>query len=127
MITRFLITGLLLIAATGCNPSSGDHSAQIQKMEDTLFKSFPTVNRVSVEVRGDFGIQVHVTLGDAELYNAPEATRKETTDRISAITGHVFSEDKPGKGSVTFVKEENTITVDEASKKTYPMSLTTNN
>jgi len=92
-------------------------------MEDTLFKAFPTVNRVSIEVKNDFGTAINITLGDAQLYSASEQQRQAVTEKAAAITMYIFSEEKPEKGTVIFVKEENTIKVDENSKKIYPMTL----
>jgi hypothetical protein len=92
-------------------------------MEDTLFKAFPTVNRVSIEVKNDFGTIVNITLGDAQLYSASEQKRQEVTEKATAITRYIFSKEKLEKGNVIFVKEENTIKVDENAKKVYPMPL----
>lgn len=122
-LNKLIIAGLIALVFAGCAGEPKDHKAEIARMEDTLFKAFPTVNRVSVEVKDDMGTEVHITLGDVSLYNAAEEERKTAVLKASAITSHIFSKDKPGKGSVVFVKEENTIVSDESSKKTYEMSL----
>jgi hypothetical protein len=113
----------LLIISSGCNLEEKNHTTQIKQMEDSVFKAFPTVNRVSIEVKDDFGTEINVTLGDMELYSASEEERKKVTDKASDMAAHIFADDKPGKGSVIFVKEENTIDVKEESKKIYPMTL----
>jgi hypothetical protein len=109
-----------------CDLEPKNHTAQIQQMEDTLFKSFPTVNRVSVEVKNDFGEEVRITLGDAELYSASEEERQKVVSSTSQIVQRVVAEDKIEKGKVIFVKEENTITVDESTMKQYDMTLPKN-
>jgi hypothetical protein len=106
-----------------CNLEPKSHTEEIRKMEDTLFKAFPTVSRVSIEVKNDFGTAINITLGDAQLYSASEQQRQAVTEKAAAITMYIFSEEKPEKGTVIFVKEENTIKVDENSKKIYPMTL----
>jgi len=106
-----------------CNLEPKSHTEETRKMEDTLFKAFPTVNRVSIEVKNDFGTAINITLGDAQLYSASEQQRQAVTEKAAAITMYIFSEEKPEKGTVIFVKEENTIKVDENSKKIYPMTL----
>jgi len=110
---------------SSCDLDPKNHTEQIQKMEDTLFKSFPTVNRVSVEVRNDFGKEVNVTLGDMELYAASEQERLKVVDQTTEIIRHIFAVDNIEKGKVIFVKEENTITVDESTMKKYEMKLST--
>ncbi|HRO43897.1 MAG TPA: hypothetical protein PL009_13755 [Flavipsychrobacter sp.] len=118
-----LLTALAFSCFASCDLDPKNHTAQIQEMEDTLFKSFPTVNRVSVEVRNDFGKEINITLGDAELYTASENERQKVVDQTTQITGHIFAEDKIETGKVIFVKEENTITIDEATMKQYEMTL----
>jgi len=109
--------------ANGCNLEPKSHTAQVQKMEDTIFKSFPTVNRASIEVKDDFGTEVNVTLGDVTLYNAPEQERAKVTAQISEITRYVFSAERLKSGKVIFVKEETTTTVAPGTEKTLEMSL----
>ena len=118
-----IIIAIGTVSMMSCNMEPKDHTKQISRMEDTMFKSFPTVNRVSVEVKDDFGTEVNITLGDAELYNATEERRKEVTNKTAAIVKDVFAMDKPEKGKVIFVKEEKSLAVDEASNRTYEMNL----
>lgn len=120
-----LFTLALFPLIFSCNLEPKSYTEEISKMEDTLFKAFPTVNRVSIEVKDDFGTEVNITLGDAELYTASDSKKKEVANKAALITQYIFSKEKPEKGSVIFVKEENTIKVDENSKKIYPMSLST--
>lgn len=100
-----------------------NYTAEIAKMEDTVFKAFPTVNRVSIEVKGDFGTEIIITLGDRELYNADETERQRVTNDAAALTDQIFAEKTPDKGTVVFVEDEQSIVVDKATKKTYPMPL----
>lgn len=105
----------------GCK-EAGPNDANLHKMEDTLFKLYPTVNRVSVEVKENKDVEI--TLGDADLYNAPEADKQKVTDEIAALTVHTFEKDNfLEKGTVIFVKEENTINVKEEDKKKYDMHI----
>jgi hypothetical protein len=118
-----LFTLALFPLLFSCNLEPKSYTEEISKMEDTLFKAFPTVNRVSIEAKNDFGTIVNITLGDAELYSASEQKRQDVAQKAAAITKYIFSKQELKKGTVIFVKEENTIKVDENSKKVYPMSL----
>ncbi len=110
---------IALIAA--CKPGNENNNANIRHMEDTLFKLYPTVNRVTIEVN-DFS-DVIVTLGDMELYEAAEAERQRVAKEIEGLTKHIFTEgNNLQKGEVIFVKEENTLEI-KSGKKKYPMQL----
>jgi hypothetical protein len=123
---RYIISCFAFLFIFSCNLEERNHTPQIKQMEDSLFKTFPSVNRVSIEVKDDFGTEVNITLGDAELYSASEDERMKVVSKASKLTENIFAEDKPGKGSVIFVKEENTIDVKEETKKIYPMALPKN-
>ncbi|RYZ48636.1 MAG: hypothetical protein EOP49_18205 [Sphingobacteriales bacterium] len=123
---RSLATGLIFCSPFlySCEGKEQQYTEEIRLMEDTLFKSFPTVNRVSIEVKQDFGSELRITLGDEQLYNGPETGRTDVVSRTADITKHVFTSDKmPEKGKLIFVKEENTIKTDEATWKTYDIPL----
>jgi hypothetical protein len=120
-----LFTLALFPLLLSCNLEPKSYTEEISKMEDTLFKAFPTVNRVSIEAKNDFGTIVNITLGDAQLYNASEQKRLDVTEKATAITKYIFSKQDLKEGSVIFVKEENTIKVDENTRKIYPMGLGT--
>jgi hypothetical protein len=116
--TFIAISATLLFTSCGLEPK--DNTANNQKMEDTLFKVLPTVNRLTVEVKDNK--EVVVTLGDAELYNDSDDKRKQVTEQVAAITKSIYMPDNDLKeGSVVFVKEETTTEVKDP--KTYPMSL----
>jgi hypothetical protein len=112
---------MLLLVMAACKPGNENNDANIRRMEDTLFKLYPTVNRVSIEVK-DFS-DVVVTIGDVELYDATEEKRQAVTNEISGLTQHIFAEGNDLKeGEVVFVKEENSIDI-KSDKKKYPMQL----
>lgn len=91
-------------------------------MEDTLFKTLPTVNRLTVEVKDNE--EVLVTLGDKELFNASEEERVAATNKIGLITIGIYTDGNwLKKGSVTFVENESQIDVKNAVKKTYDMKI----
>ena len=120
--TTLVLLGCFAALCAACNLNSHNHTAEIAKMEDTLFKAFPSVNRISIEVRGDFGTEIFMTFGDQELFNAPEEERQRVTTEAALITKHVFGEKTLDKGSLIFVADENSINPD-ADKKVYPMTL----
>ena len=100
-----------------------NYTTQIQKMEDTLFHTFPTVNRVSVEVKTDFGTEINITLGDVALYQAPDAARQEVVEQTTAIVKHVFAPEVPEKGKIIFVEEEHTTNTNPETMKKYDLPL----
>jgi hypothetical protein len=120
--TILVLLGCFLGLCAACNLNNHNHTAEIAKMEDTLFKAFPSVNRISIEVKGDFGTEILMTFGDEDLFNAAEEERQRVTIEAALITRHIFGEKTPDKGSLIFVVEETSINPD-AEKKVYAMTL----
>jgi hypothetical protein len=108
----------------GCKEGAKqDHSEIISRMEDSVFKSLPTVNRVSIEITDDFGKEVVITLGDKTFYNGTDEERLKATEQAGMITLYNFrNEEQPHKGKVIFVEAENTIN-DGGKGKEYDMHL----
>lgn len=121
---RSLLTALCIspiLFTIGCKDVESNEP-YIRQMEDSLYKAFPSVNRVSIEVKEN--TDVLITLGDAELYNASDESRKAVTEHIAHMSIHFFEKNNYlDKGTVTFVQEENTMNVKPGSEKVYDMNL----
>jgi hypothetical protein len=104
-----------------CEEQDISNTKYLRSMEDTIFKTYPSVNRVSVEVKENE--ELIVTLGDQELYNAPADQQQKTASEIGNIAIHVFGRNRLEKGDVVFVANETSIEVKENEKKTYNMHL----
>lgn len=115
---------ILSLNMLSCNLEEKNYSQEISTMKDTLFKAFPTVNRVNVEVKQDFGTEINITLGDVTLYNETTIQQQEAADKIGTIVESVFNnKNLPDKGTLIIVKEETTIDTDASKNKTYDMHL----
>jgi hypothetical protein len=111
----------VIIIFSSCKEAVSN-DANNRLMEDTLFKSYATVNRVTVEVKDNE--EVAVLLGDKELFNASEAERQKVADEIAMVTVHIYKEGNwLKKGTVTFVADESHIDVKNEEKKVYDMHL----
>ena len=67
---------------------------------------------------------VIITLGDAELYNGPEADRQRVTNELGDLTVQLFEKNNYlDEGTVIFAKEENSLDVKEEETKKYDMEL----
>lgn len=106
---KLLYAALLLPVITSCNMKDPESNmANIHVMEDTLFKTYPTVNRLTVEVR-EFS-EVIVTLGDKELYNEPDEKRQQVAEEIGKISVHLFEENNYlEKGKVIYTDNETSL------------------
>lgn len=117
-----ILVSVLLCSACSLTPNT--YTDEIGHMEDTLFKAFPSVSRVSIEVKHDFGSELIITLGDASLYHAADEKRTTVARQAADISFAIFGEEKlPGKGKVVFVEEENTIITDKDTWKIEEMDL----
>lgn len=114
--------GISLIVSS-CNVETTDHTQEIKQMEDSIFANFPTVNRVTIEVKSDLGTDIFVTLGDKELYHANEEERVNVVHETERIIRNVFKDKTPPKGAIIFVEEETTLHAAEGSEKKYPVVL----
>lgn len=121
---KYMLRSLIAIAAItalhACEPMASN-TANIKRLQDTLFTLYPTVNRVTVEVRGE--TELIVTLGDEELYGQPEATQQQTVAEIGRLSAFVFSSNEHlKKGSLILVAEEEQLTA-AGEGKTYPFNF----
>ncbi len=93
-------------------------------MQDSLFAAFPTVNRVGVEVKTDFGKELIVTLGDVQLFEASEERKEEVSRETARLARGIFAaEDLPGKGKMVFVREEQTLDTEDSERITLDLPL----
>jgi hypothetical protein len=91
-------------------------------MEDTLFKTYPNLNRISIDVQDNENIII--VLGDKEFYTGTEEKRKAVTEEISPIMWHIYEANNYlKKGSVVFVPAESPLEVPESLKKTYKIDV----
>lgn len=118
---KLLYAALLLPVITSCNMKDPESNmVNIHVMEDTLFKTYPTVNRLTVEVK-EFS-EVIVTLGDKELYNATDEKRQQVAEEIGIISVHLFEENNYlEKGKVIYTDNETSL--DVSNKKESNMHL----
>lgn len=115
----FAIT--LSIASTGCK-EAGSNLENNHKMEDTLFKTYSTVNRVTANVIDNE--EVIIILGDKELYDAPEEKRQQVTEEVAGMVLNIYDADNwLKKGTVIFTSDETNLEVKESLKKEYNMNL----
>ncbi|MBS1782092.1 MAG: hypothetical protein JSS78_03410 [Bacteroidetes bacterium] len=113
----------MVLFMTGCSMEPRNHTAEIDRLKDTIFQVIPHVQRVSIEVNNDFGEELIVTIGSKELYNADEVKRKEVATEISAVSKAIFSAKLPDQGKVHFVAEESTLINAPGAEKTESLLL----
>jgi hypothetical protein len=120
-----LINYAIVIAAfttaTSCK-EMGDNTPAQREMQKIVNERYPTVNRFTVEIIEHS--DVIITLGDAELYNGPEAERQRVTNELGDLTVQLFEKNNYlDEGTVIFAKEENSLNVKEDEIKKYDMDL----
>lgn len=118
---QLLYIALCLPFIVSCNMKDPESNmASIHVMEDTLFKTYPTVNRLTVEVK-EFS-EVIVTLGDKELYGASDDKRQQVAEEIGKIAVHLLEENNYlEKGKVIYTDNETSL--DIANKKESDMHI----
>lgn len=118
---KYVIVCCIAIAAAGCK-EAGSNLENNHRMEDTLFSTYPTVNRVTANVTDNEAIDI--VLGDKELYDAPEEKRLQVTEEIGNMTLTIYEANNfLKKGTVTFTSDESHVEVNDSLKRTYDMPL----
>lgn len=99
----------------------GPNDVYLKRMEDSVFQTFPTVNRVSIEIKEHQ--DVYLTIGDKELYHGSEEERVKVVDQLAEMTWIIFKDNnRLSKGEVQFVEEETTREI-QSTPKVYPLNL----
>lgn len=105
---------ITFFSLTSCEEEKSN-AQNIQRMSDTIGKLYPTVNRISVEVRERE--DVIITLGDADLFNAPEEKKKEVSRELGELSNYFFAKDNHLEGGkVIFTRDERNLEVKDADK-----------
>jgi hypothetical protein len=122
---KLTLLPLLLFAAffslTACRDEFSD-MASIKRMEDTLFKTYPTMAGVSVEVNEHH--ELNVVVRSAQLYSTDGENQQKVASEIGAMAQNVFgTNNELDKGQVTFTKDERSTDMKPADGKTFPISF----
>ena len=102
-----LLLPVLFLSVLSCK-EAGDNTLGMKQMEDSLYKRYPTVNHVGVEVVENSN--VNITLGDVQLYTASEDKRKQIVEDLGPLIIRIFDKGNwLNKGRVVFAKQETTM------------------
>ena len=119
---KYMLGSLIAVIAMSSCKEGGSNLENNHRMEDTLFSTYPTVNRVTANVTDNEVI--NIILGDKELYNDAEEKRLKVTEEIGHMTLNIYEANNwLKKGTVTFTSDETNIDVNDSLKKTYNMNL----
>lgn len=119
---KYVLGSFIAVIAISSCKEGGSNLENNHRMEDTLFSTYPTVNRVTANVTDNE--EIDIILGDKELYEDTEEKRLKVTEEIGHMTLNIYEANNwLKKGTVTFTSDETNIDVKESLKKTYDMHL----
>jgi len=102
-----LILPVLFLSMFSCK-EAGDNTLNMKTMEELLYKNYPSVNRVSVEVEENSN--VYITLGDEHLYSLSGAEKQKIVNDLGPEIIRIFDKGNwLNKGRITFAKQESTL------------------
>lgn len=82
-------------------------------MKDSIFKNYPTVNSVTIEVKESSILKV--TLGDKHLFNGTNADRQKTANEIGMMALRIFPKNNDlDVGQLLVSDDEKNVQIDEA-------------
>ncbi len=125
---KHIFTGLaaatLLLSLHSCNMKEmTPNDTNNEKLKETVFKNYPTVNYIGVKVNEDRE-NIMVTLGDKELFGADAAKQQQVADEIGQTVAPLYEPNNYlKKGTVKFVAIETEIPADNEPGKEYDMHL----
>ncbi len=119
-----LITAIAIATATllcSCH-DEGQNMENIKRMEDTLFKAYPTMGGVSVEIK-DWH-ELNIVARSKQLYSTSEENKQKVSAEIGKIAESVFgTNNELDKGQVIFTKDERSTDMDPADAEKYPITF----
>jgi hypothetical protein len=119
---KYVLGSFIAVIAISSCKESGSNLENNHRMEDTLFSTYPTVNRVTANVTDNE--EIDIILGDKELYEATEEKRLKVTEEIGQMTLAIYDANNwLKKGTVIFTSDETNIDVKESLKKRYDMHI----
>ncbi|MBS1585369.1 MAG: hypothetical protein JSS82_07450 [Bacteroidetes bacterium] len=102
-----LLIPVITLSTLSCKEAA-DNTLNMKQMEEELYKRYPSVNRVSVEVVENSN--VNITLGDKTLFAAPDEKKRQIVNDLGPRIIEVFDKGNwLDKGRIVFVKEETTL------------------
>jgi hypothetical protein len=102
-----LLLPVLVLSMFSCK-EAGDNTLNMKTMEELLYKNYPSVNRVSVEVEENSN--VYITLGDVHLYSLSADEKQKIVNDLGPEIIRIFDKGNwLNKGRITFAKQESTL------------------
>jgi hypothetical protein len=115
------VIGFVLFSA--CKDDEGSHMAYIEKIQDSVFKAYPTMPHVGVKVSTD-GEQLTLIIGDKGIYNATEEKQMQVANNVTQISLAIFGkENHLSKSSVIISKDEKSEEPSPEDSKTIAVNI----
>lgn len=108
----FIVLALATTIAA-CKEGNADNQPYMEQMKDSIFKAYPTVNSVTVDLKD--GNELNVVLGDAHMFTANAATRQHTANSIGMMALRMFPANSAlSNGTLYISKDEKSVDVDKS-------------
>ena len=121
---KHLLTAITIAATTllfSCRDQVSDMDS-IKRMEDTLFKSYPTMAGVSVEVKEYH--ELNVVVRSAQLYSTTPENKQKVSAEIGKMAESIFgTNNELDKGQVIFTQDERSTDMKPKDAKAYPITF----
>lgn len=99
-----------------------NNTESIKRMEDTLFKSYPTMAGVSVEVKANK--ELNIVVRSAQLYSTSTENKQKVSTEIQDIAESVFgTNNELDRGEVIFTKDERNTDMNPPDAERFPMTF----
>jgi hypothetical protein len=120
---QLLLAAVLAASSTlfSCHDEVSN-TENIEHLKDTLFKTYPAMAGVSVEV--EEWHELNVVVRSKQLYNTSTENKQKVTAEIGQIAQAVFgTNNELDKGQVIFTKNERSTEMKPADGENYPITF----
>jgi hypothetical protein len=101
------ITSALLFLSA-CKDSETSYTQYSEQMKDSIFKYYPTVAGITIEVKDR--TQLDITLGSADMFSRSDAERSKTANELGMMALRLYPKDN------SFEKAQLIVSKDEKSE-----------
>lgn len=106
----------IFLIASGCKEAPESNMLYIEQMKDSIFKAYPTVASVTIEVNDDN--KLAITVGDKHLFQKDDAKRQQTALEMGAMALRIFPKNSDlAKGELIISDDEKSVNIDKNAAK----------
>lgn len=112
----------IYIIGSGCKDTTESNMQYIGDMKDSIFKTYPNVASVTIEVKDNKTLDV--TLGDVQLFKATDIKRQQVANELGQMALRIFPKNTEiEKGEIVISDDEKSTVIDRSNAKIVAINI----